>query len=76
MDAFGLVTCNGEQTFNKHVVIGKGQQFNVLARWAYKFPLDSNFDLTFYPADDEVAINDLGDSKFPFAALGGFHDWS
>jgi hypothetical protein len=59
MDAFGLGTCNGKQTFQKKVVIGKGERFGIGSLWLSSFPFDSNFQITFYNATQNTTESDL-----------------
>jgi hypothetical protein len=48
MDTYGLLSCNGKQTFTSKVVIGKGDNFKIGPIWTRAYPFDTNFQMTFY----------------------------
>jgi hypothetical protein len=59
MDAYGLLSCNGKQTFSSRVVIGKGNPFAIGPIWTRTFPLDPNFQMAYYPSGEAEATSDL-----------------
>lgn len=58
MDTFGLVTCNGVQSYNNRVAIGNGQSFTVGSLWARAYPYDPNFSLAFYNTQSDISTVD------------------
>jgi hypothetical protein len=66
MDAYGLLTCNGKQTFSAKVVIGKGRAFAIGPIWTRSYPFDSNFQMSYFAADSETeSMADLTASTSP-----------
>ncbi len=66
MDAYGLLTCNGKQTFSAKVVIGKGRAFAIGPIWTRSYPFDSNFQMTYFGTDSETeSMADLTASTSP-----------
>jgi hypothetical protein len=69
MDAFGLSFCNGQQTFSKKVIIGRGEVFNIGQIWVQAYPFDLNFQMTYYSGGGEnTAQSDLMKSDCSFSS--------
>lgn len=53
MVVFGISFCNGQQTFSKKVIIGRGEVFNIGQIWVQAYPFDLNFQMTYYSGGDQ-----------------------
>jgi hypothetical protein len=61
MVVFGISFCNGQQTFSKKVIIGRGEVFNIGQIWVQAYPFDLNFQMTYYSGGDQdlaVGLNE------------------